>query len=1052
MQSGQSLAARCWPYLLVSLLCLPAAWPYLGGDIPRSNDTLTHLYRAVELDQLIRSSILFPRWGPDFAHGYGYPIFNYFAYFSHYLIVLFHFTGLSLLWAVRAAYILALCGAGVSAFGLGKVFSSNNRGGFITALAYVYSPYLLYTAHVRGGLPENLALAFLPLAVLGIYRSLTEISFSKWLLITALAIAGFIASHVGMAIQYLPLLSLFGIHIIVRRLLAERNWRNLLLGFWGLGFGIFLGLALTAFLWLPSVAELSYVQFQTAFARAGLLYTENFLQLSDLFAYPRLPVYLNILNPPVIRALSIPATVVAFLGLLTLAQRRITGRQRLDYIVFFIAFLLTAGLTLNLSKPLWDVIGLLQRSTFPWRFLGPASLLAAVLAGMAFSNWGLGIVREMRELKELRELRWVGLLGFWILGFGIFLFSLPFLFPPREPALENPTLADLARYEIPPLLVATTTTGEYTPIWVKEFPDTRAQQATLLEGRQPERLEAPGAQILEHRLAEPAHDVYSYTSASDSTATYHAFYFPGWEARLDGQPLPLSPSDPHGLLTFTLPGGAHTLDLRFGSTLVRTAAGWISAAALLIIIGLLVIRDCRLVIGDWGLGRVREMEEMRELKELRELRWVRGWKLGFWDLGFWKFGFSRQRLGFGLLGFGILILGFWLLGFGIFSSAPPTTQHPLSLDFGGELALLGYDHSILSTQHSALTLIWQAQHPLGVPYGFNLRLTDERSLIHSDTNIERPRDWRFYPGTDQWPPDQYILDSYILKPLRGAPPGAYQLEVIAYRLDTLQALSTQRIGEYVVDAPTNEPLGKPLLTLDKMALIGIQADRADAAPGDPYRLTLLWQAFTDSPPEQDVQLELVDSSGAIIYTRAESVSPTYSPARWKQGDMLRQEVFFRLPARLPGGEFHWRVNGQMIQTSLLTLSLHPPARSFVSPPLAHPQTVVLTPAIKLLGWNEKIEGQKLTVDLVWQATQETTESYRVFLHLLDADGNLVSQSDGEPANWTRPTSGWWAGEVVLDLRTLTVPGPGEYTLRVGWVNEEGERITEPVELGSVRIS
>jgi hypothetical protein len=40
-----------------------------------------------------------------------------------------------------------------------------------------------------------------------------------------------------------------------------------------------------------------------------------------------------------------------------------------------------------------------------------------------------------------------------------------------------------------------------------------------------------------------------------------------------------------------------------------------------------------------------------------------------------------------------------------------------------------------------------------------------------------------------------------------------------------------------------------------------------------------------------------------------------------------------------------------------------------------------------------------SVHLIWRAEAETAVSYRVFLHLIGPDGQLVAQSDGEPANW-----------------------------------------------------
>ncbi len=1030
---------RWWLYFFILLICLPAAYPYLGGDIPRSNDSLTHLFRAVELDRLVRSGALFPRWAPDFAHGYGYPIFNYFAYLSHYLIVLFHVAGFPFLSALRASYVTALLASGLTAFLLARDLADDDSAGLAAAVAYVYSPYLLYAAHVRGGLPESLALAFFPLALWAVRRALihhegtkarsgtkatnsfvsvlsASLRCNRYTVIAALAIAGFIASHIGMAIQYLPLLGVFGVYVLAAERLKSddsKNVRDWLLGFWNLGFGFLLGLGLTAFLWLPTLADLQYVQFQAAFARAGLVYRENLLSFYELFAYPRVPVHIDVLNPPLARSLSFPAIGLAVLGLIRL--RATTAVARANYLFVFALFAVTAFLVLDMSKPIWDVIGLLQRSTFPWRFLGPASLFAAALAGAAISNWRLVIGDWKLDVEHL---------SLFIVSI-LIASSLPFLLPPREPAPENPSRADLARFEIPPLLVGTTTTGEYTPIWVKEFPDTRAMQAELLAGRDPERLDAPGATV-EHLSARPAHDTYRITSPQPITATYRSFYFPGWAATLDGQPIKISITDPNGLMSFDVPAGAHTLEIRFGSTPVRTAAGWISIVSLVIVIGLLIISNRGL--------------------EIRRFAWTLHAAAGSLPFGIWD-------LGFGVLG----IVSLLILSLFIRRPGPPPTQQPLNLDFGGELTLIGYDtrrgHSSLRGPRSEITLVWQAQHPIGVPYGMNVRLTDDRGLIWSDTNIERPRDWRFMPGADFWPTDKFILDSYILKPLPGAPPGSYPLEAIVYRADTLQALSVQRIGEYLIEKPTTEPLATPLATFGGIALLAAEADRAAAAPGDPYRLTLRWQAVADSPPDRDTQLELVDPQGNVVYTRAEPIVPQFSPSKWKRGDVLTQYAFFRLPASLPGGGFHWRIGGaELPATAAVELSVTAPTRLFEPPALAHPLTVDVDSSISLLGYNAKTEGNTITIDLVWQAKSEMGESYRAFLHLLDADGNLVSQSDGEPANWSRPTSGWLRGEVVIDTRTLTAPGPGEYTLAAGIVSEAGGRLSEPVLLGTITLA
>jgi hypothetical protein len=97
-----------------------------------------------------------------------------------------------------------------------------------------------------------------------------------------------------------------------------------------------------------------------------------------------------------------------------------------------------------------------------------------------------------------------------------------------------------------------------------------------------------------------------------------------------------------------------------------------------------------------------------------------------------------------------------------------------------------------------------------------------------------------------------------------------------------------------------------------------------------------------------------------------------------------------------------------------------------------PQTQDLTP------------GTPLTITLVWRAEAETHTSYHVFLHLLAPDGTLVAQSDGIPAQWARPTTGWLSGEYITDVHVLTLPAeasPGPYSLSAGLYDPSGDRLT-----------
>jgi len=79
-------------------------------------------------------------------------------------------------------------------------------------------------------------------------------------------------------------------------------------------------------------------------------------------------------------------------------------------------------------------------------------------------------------------------------------------------------------------------------------------------------------------------------------------------------------------------------------------------------------------------------------------------------------------------------------------------------------------------------------------------------------------------------------------------------------------------------------------------------------------------------------------------------------------------------------------------------------------------------------------GGTLTVTLFWQSNSRLAGDYHIFVHLLDAEGQLAAQRDGAPVQGERPTWSWWDGEVIQDEYALvTDPAlpTGVYTLSVG---------------------
>jgi hypothetical protein len=110
--------------------------------------------------------------------------------------------------------------------------------------------------------------------------------------------------------------------------------------------------------------------------------------------------------------------------------------------------------------------------------------------------------------------------------------------------------------------------------------------------------------------------------------------------------------------------------------------------------------------------------------------------------------------------------------------------------------------------------------------------------------------------------------------------------------------------------------------------------------------------------------------------------------------------------------------------------------------------------IALIGHDVSVKtarpGDWVDVDLYWQAERPLDINYQVFVHLLRADGTLVTQSDKlNPGEF--PTRQWPLDKYVLDRHQLHLPAdlpPGEYSLATGlWVQAEGWRLPLFDEIG-----
>ncbi len=237
-------------------------------------------------------------------------------------------------------------------------------------------------------------------------------------------------------------------------------------------------------------------------------------------------------------------------------------------------------------------------------------------------------------------------------------------------------------------------------------------------------------------------------------------------------------------------------------------------------------------------------------------------------------------------------------------------------------------------------------------------------------------------------------------------------------------------------------------------------------PGEAIDVDLFWQAL--SAPNEDYlpRLQLLDTAGTVYADLVEKpVAGAYPTAWWQAGELVRDPHALPVPAATPSGRYRLALSlvraagGLPVETGrgrtsidLAEIEVQARDHHYEPPAPAHVQAVQFGSAIELVGYDlaEAVyaPGSSLKVTLYWHAQQTPDRNYRVFVHLLDAEGQIVAQHDGAPGEGELPALGWLPGEYLVDIHRLALPPAlpaGAYSLLVGLYDPvTRQRLGEPV--------
>jgi hypothetical protein len=134
---------------------------------------------------------------------------------------------------------------------------------------------------------------------------------------------------------------------------------------------------------------------------------------------------------------------------------------------------------------------------------------------------------------------------------------------------------------------------------------------------------------------------------------------------------------------------------------------------------------------------------------------------------------------------------------------------------------------------------------------------------------------------------------------------------------------------------------------------------------------------------------------------------------------VRDQFALRLPADLESGIYQLQATLPDATTlEMGTVQVIARQHTFEIPRVAHTLDVSFGDVVRLLGYDLDLTqvgaGGSARLTLYWQAQKESKIAYKVFVHLLNGSGQIVTQVDQEPQAGKAPTTSWLIGEIVVD--------------------------------------
>jgi hypothetical protein len=317
-----------------------------------------------------------------------------------------------------------------------------------------------------------------------------------------------------------------------------------------------------------------------------------------------------------------------------------------------------------------------------------------------------------------------------------------------------------------------------------------------------------------------------------------------------------------------------------------------------------------------------------------------------------------------------------------------------------------------------------------------------------------------------------------------------RLDVDRYRRYTRAFLSeldrnyqqTRTVGKYALYEPDPLQHEQRADFGDQLALVGWSLHTVPdygapgLEPGEPFSLTVVWQAQQKLATDYAAFAHLVDEGGqGWAGDDHQPYGGLYPTSSWGDGEMVRDTFNLTVPADAPPGLYNVQVGlydpvtgerllvgeGDSYRVAVLPVRWQPAGQGALTPVDARFENHPTGEAITLEGYVVEAGPEEVQVTLRWltEGSRPSLDTdYTVFVHLVPAEGEgqALAQGDGPPLGGRWPTSLWLPGVALDDIHTIPLTGDlplGTYHLLVGLYDPvTGDRLALPDGSDALRLT